>query len=182
MTDFLNWYKEDYLEGFQLGGFNLVAEVNSLNPNLVIDVGCAHNLFKGKIKNLIGIDRDPFPSADLHCSVLDLPLMDNSVDVTLCLGSLIYGTQDEWTANLSRIVKWTKPGGRIIVRIRPFIDYVGHNEEKIKHIWKDQPRWSWQLFYDYTKRFNLKIEKDVALDQHRTNPNLEKVTWWWQKC
>jgi SAM-dependent methyltransferase len=177
----LQWYKEDYLGGFQLGGFNLIEEVNALNPQFVVDVGCAHNLFKGKIRNLIGFDRDPFPGADLQCSTVDMPLADNSIDVTLCLGSLIYGNREDWTRDLEHIVRWTKPGGRIIVRIRPFSDYVGHNEEIVKHIWQDQPRWSWEDFHNFTNVFGLEIEKPVQLDQHTTKPALEKVSWWWRK-
>ena len=35
---------------FKHSGDNLVEEINSLNPSLVIDAGCGINFFKGKIR------------------------------------------------------------------------------------------------------------------------------------
>jgi hypothetical protein len=34
-------------------GMNLIDDVNALDADLVIDVGCGHNRFKGHIQNLI---------------------------------------------------------------------------------------------------------------------------------
>ena len=45
---------------YTYSGLNLIEDVNALDPDLVIDVGCGHNRFKGHIKNLIGFDPQPF--------------------------------------------------------------------------------------------------------------------------
>ena len=55
--------------GFQYSGFSLVDEINALNPSIVLDSGCAYNLFKGKIKNLIGIDVVDYQTNDLTVNI-----------------------------------------------------------------------------------------------------------------
>ena len=37
-------------------GWALVDEINKQNPQNVLDVGCGYHPFKGRIKNLVGID------------------------------------------------------------------------------------------------------------------------------
>ena len=51
---------------FKYSGLKLIDEINFLKPDNVIDLGCGYNEFKGKIKNIIGLD--PYnPKADI-CS------------------------------------------------------------------------------------------------------------------
>jgi len=52
-----NWVGFAAFKNYKYSGENLIDEVNQLDPDLVIDVGCGHNRFKGRIKNLIGFDR-----------------------------------------------------------------------------------------------------------------------------
>ena len=37
-------------------GWELAEEINKLNPERVLDVGCGYHPFKGRITNLVGID------------------------------------------------------------------------------------------------------------------------------
>ena len=55
---------------FKYSGLAIIDEVNAMNPDNVIDIGCGYNEFKGKIKNLIGID--PYNDrADIDVHTLD---------------------------------------------------------------------------------------------------------------
>ena len=48
-----------------LSGQKLAEEIAATNPELVIDLGCGANPFKGIIPNLIGMDLVKFPTSDL---------------------------------------------------------------------------------------------------------------------
>lgn len=48
-----------------LSGLGLAQEIAATNPELVIDLGCGANPFKGIIPNLIGMDLTKFPTSDL---------------------------------------------------------------------------------------------------------------------
>ena len=43
---------------YSLTGINFIKEINNLNPNLVLDLGCGQNPYKGHINNLIGVDTE----------------------------------------------------------------------------------------------------------------------------
>ena len=49
-------YWQNDMRKWKYSGLALIDEVNNLKPRAVLDVGCGYNEFKGKIKNLIGID------------------------------------------------------------------------------------------------------------------------------
>ena len=48
-----------------LTGLGLAQEIAATNPELVIDLGCGANPFKGIIPNLVGMDLVKFPTSDL---------------------------------------------------------------------------------------------------------------------
>jgi hypothetical protein len=73
-------------------GINLIEDVNALEPDLVIDVGCGHNRFKGHIKNLIGFDPQPFPMIDLQSDIEGINFRPECADVLLILGSIQFGS------------------------------------------------------------------------------------------
>lgn len=51
-------------------GWALVEEVNKLNPEKVLDVGCGYHPFKDRIHNIVGID--PYnDAADYEVDILD---------------------------------------------------------------------------------------------------------------
>ena len=56
---------------FKYSGLKLIDEINFLKPDNVIDLGCGYNEFKGKIKNIIGLD--PYnPKADICLSLIHI--------------------------------------------------------------------------------------------------------------
>ena len=68
-------------------GWQLVEEVNKLNPQKVLDVGCGYHPFKGRIQNLVGID--PYNNqADYEVDILDYKVKSGSHDVIIALGSI----------------------------------------------------------------------------------------------
>ena len=173
-------YTEDIFGGFKLSGYNLVNDINALNPSLVVDAGCGYNWLKGKVKNLTGIDIVWYPNVDKQVSILDAKFTTNTVDVVLALGPLQSGEKSAISDNIAAMVSWLKPGGRLILRNRPFLDYVGHHPELVE----DGPqtyRWTWADFNEFTAKFNLTVEKPPTLDVNSFNPHLERLTWWWKK-
>jgi SAM-dependent methyltransferase len=161
------------LLGFQYSGVNLINEVNSLNPSLVIDVGCGTNYFRGKIKNLIGFDIADHPNLDFCCSISDMKVESNSVDVVLALGTFQYLTKEQIFKDVSTIVNWVKPGGYIVVRLLPFIAEANSISDSF--------RWSQEWFEQVTDNLGLKLVKGIYLDKNKLVPNLERIVWWWQK-
>lgn len=171
-------YSKEVMSGYQYSGYNLINEVNDLNPSKVIDVGCGENLFKGLINNLYGFDKEYYPTADTQSSIEDIDIELESVDVALCLGSLQYTSRVEQERQLGKVVSWVKKGGYIIVRNQPFVDYVGHNE---KYLHKTDNRMYYADFYKRTHQFNLSIYNPIKLDINSNFPQLERLVWWWKK-
>ena len=55
---------------YKYSGLAIIDEVNAMNPDNVVDIGCGFNEFKGKIDNLVGID--PYnDKADFMIHTLD---------------------------------------------------------------------------------------------------------------
>jgi hypothetical protein len=74
------------MKKWKYSGLKLIEEVNALNPRSVLDIGCGYNEFKGKIRNLTGID--PYNDrADYKISIMDFR-SNEKFDVILCLGSV----------------------------------------------------------------------------------------------
>jgi hypothetical protein len=174
-------YPDDYesisqrMLGFEHSGLNLVDEVNALNPNLVVDVGCGVNYFKNKITNLIGFDVVDYPGVDFVCAVEDMSVVPGSVDVALALGSLQYTTRQQVHKDLSKIVSWLRPGGLIVVRNRQFV-----SESESAHS-EYGYRWSQQWFEKIGSDFGLHVVKGPLIDTNTNVPGIERIVWWWQK-
>lgn len=100
------------------GKQRIIDEVNALDPDLVIDAGCARNVLKGKIKNLVGFDVVDFPNADFVSSIQDAKFEDESADVVLALGSVQFGSKKDVYEDVAKLVSWVKPGGRLVFRAR----------------------------------------------------------------
>jgi carboxypeptidase Taq len=74
-------------------GWQLADEINALNPESVLDVGCGYHPFKGRIPNLIGID--PYNNcADFMVDILDYKVKPASHDHIIALGSINFNSQD----------------------------------------------------------------------------------------
>jgi hypothetical protein len=171
-------YGKEVMSGWCYSGYNLVKDINDLSPTKVIDVGCGNNLFKGLINNLYGFDKDNYPTVDKKTSIEDIDIELESVDVALCLGSLQYTSSDDQEHKLNKVLSWVKPGGYIIMRNWPFIDYIGHNE---KYLNSSDFRIYYADFYKRTQQFNLSIHIPIKLDINSNFPQLERLVWWWRK-
>ena len=93
---------------FKETGDQMIKEINSLEPNIVLDVGCGNNIYKNKIKNVIGVDILDNNLQDVNAPIEDLPFDDNYADVILALGSINFGTDiiiDKQLAELKRVSK-----------------------------------------------------------------------------
>ncbi|OUU21128.1 MAG: hypothetical protein CBB97_16630 [Candidatus Endolissoclinum sp. TMED37] len=123
---------------FKYSGLAIIDEVNAMSPDNVIDIGCGYNEFKGKIKNLIGID--PYNDrADIDVHTLDYK-PDIQFDVAICLGSINFGSSDKVLAELENVVNMVKSGGMLYFRVNPGIQH-------------DKPEAKWINFYDWDPVF-----------------------------
>jgi hypothetical protein len=179
MSKLREWQKKRFGQDlFKHGGYllddesgaTLINEINNLNPRLVIDAGCGHNVFKKYINNLIGFDQELYPTADFQSSILDAEFAPGSADVILCLGSLHFGSQEFVYKNFERIMHWLAPRGYVVMRIfvsSDFEPYPGY-------------------FYKFTQDdinflenlYNLKMVKGPLT---RTGSRGQRQVWWWQK-
>ena len=173
-------FNKDRLYGFPLTGFNLINEVNELKPSKVLDIGCGQNLFKGKIHNLYGFDPIPHNNVDEVSTIESFMCESESVDVALCLGSLQYVHRNNWVIQMKKIVNWVKPGGFIIVRLWPFLDYQGHNEVYLQHFDSNR-RIYFKTFEECTQKLNLSVYKSIELEINSAYPQIERLSWWWKK-
>jgi SAM-dependent methyltransferase len=155
---------------WKYSGRNLIDEVNSLNPKLVIDVGCGTNIYKKYIKNLIGFDQAPYPQADFQAFLEDAEFEPESADVIMCLGSLHFGTREKVYENFNRVVKWLAPGGHIIMRTMLAME-MHENARQFFYIWTAED-------IDYLGQLhNLKVVKGPFEDTSTGT----RTVWWWQK-
>jgi hypothetical protein len=123
---------------FKYSGLAIIDEVNGMNPDNVIDIGCGYNEFKGKIQNLTGID--PYNDrADISVHTLDYKA-DVEYDVAICLGSINFGSSDKILGELENVVSMVKSGGFLYFRVNPGIQH-------------DKPAAKWINFYDWDPVF-----------------------------
>tara|TARA_B100001094_G_scaffold105383_1_gene101544 strand:+ start:1698 stop:2375 length:678 start_codon:yes stop_codon:yes gene_type:complete len=123
---------------YKYSGLSIIDEVNAMNPNNVVDIGCGYNEFKGKISNLVGID--PYNDrADISVHTLDYK-PDVEFDVAICLGSINFGSSDKILNELENVVNMVKSGGLLYFRVNPGIQH-------------DKPAAKWINFYDWDPIF-----------------------------
>ncbi|TDR47493.1 putative methyltransferase [Tahibacter aquaticus] len=139
------------IDRFPLSGMALVDTVNQLQPRVVVDVGCGFNPFKGKIRNLVGIDIVN-EHADIVCDLHDAPFKAESVDVALALGSINFGTEQHILDALAVVSRWLVPGGRLFMRGNP-----GQSVDPSVPIFP----WSAQRVQDYGSRVGLALGGEV---------------------
>ena len=134
---------------FKYSGLAIIDEVNAMSPDNVVDIGCGYNEFKGKIKNLIGID--PYNDrADIDVHTLDYK-PDIQFDVAICLGSINFGSSDKILAELENVVSIVKSGGMLYFRVNPGIQH-------------DKPAAKWINFYDWDPVFISNAAQHLGCD------------------
>lgn len=109
---------EQSIDRFSHSGYALVDQVNARMPRVVVDLGCGFNPFKGRIRNLIGIDLVN-DAADVVCDANGAPFRDGSVDVVLALGSVNFGDREDIIAALETAHRWLAVGGALFMRVNP---------------------------------------------------------------
>jgi hypothetical protein len=132
-------------------GFQLVEEINSQNPQAVLDVGCGYHPFKGRIKNIVGID--PYNNcADFEVDILEYKVKNESYDHILALGSINFNSRDEIEARFAHCVNLLMKGGKFYLRANPGIS---HKTGPYVEIFP----WSFEVVHEFADKYNLKLLK-----------------------
>ena len=150
---------------YSLTGINFIKEINNLNPNLVLDLGCGQNPYKGHINNLIGVDildnvkNDPLYYQDLFCDIKNLPFKDNAADIVIAFGSINFGDDEVIDSQFREAIRVLKRGGRFYFRGLP------------DHSHKLYYKWSIEKIIEKTEKFNLEffIEPEIIHKQNRSS-------------
>ncbi len=116
------------LNQYKYSGWTLADKVKP--EELVLDVGCGTNLFKGKIKNLVGID-PAFYQADYQTTIENFTT-DKKFDVAFCLGSINFGNKLTIMNQIACVVNCLNPTARIYWRCNPGL--ADHGNEECKNI------------------------------------------------
>ena len=131
-------------------GWQLVDEVNKLNPDKVLDVGCGYHPFKGRMQNLIGID--PYNNcADYEVDILEYRVKPESHDAILALGSINFNSRDEIEARFSHCVNLLKSGGKFFLRANPGIP---HKTGPYVDIFP----WTFEVVNEFAEKYNLNLD------------------------
>lgn len=136
-------------DDYSFTGWQLVDEINNLNPNKVLDVGCGYHPFKGRIKNLTGID--PYNNlADYQVDILEFNVKPESYDVIIALGSINFNSKDEIESRFAHCVKLLAPNGRFYLRANPG---VAHKNGPYVDIFP----WSFEVVNEFAEKYNLQL-------------------------
>ena len=146
---FSKYWQAD-MKKWKYSGLQLIDEVNKLKPRAVLDVGCGYNEFKGKIKNLTGID--PYN----HHADWKIHLRDYKTkikyDVILCLGSINFGSRSKIESEIEMCVNLLEKDGIMFFRVNP-----GVQHDKPESRWVDFFAWNVPFIIDTAEKFGLEI-------------------------
>jgi len=131
-------------------GWELADEINRLNPQKVLDVGCGYHPFKGRIQNLVGID--PYNNcADYEVDILEYKVKPNTHDVILALGSINFNSRDEIEERFAHCVNLLRVSGKFYLRANPGIP---HKTGPYVEIFP----WSFEIANEFAERYNLHLD------------------------
>jgi SAM-dependent methyltransferase len=134
---------------YSYSGWQLVDEINAMDPTSVLDVGCGYHPFKGRIKNLIGID--PYNNcADYQVDILEYRVKPASHDAIMALGSINFNSRDEIEKRFAHCVTLLKPQGKFYLRANPGIP---HKTGPYVDIFP----WSFEIVNEFAEKYNLKL-------------------------
>lgn len=130
-------------------GWALADEINKHNPRSVLDVGCGYHPFKGRIKNLIGID--PYNNfADYQVDILEYRVPPESHDHIIALGSINFNSRDDIRARMAHCVDLLMPGGHMYMRVNPGIAHAAGP-------WVDIFPWDFATVKQFETEFGLHL-------------------------
>jgi len=135
------------LDQYKYSGWTLLDQIN--DNEHVLDVGCGRNPFKGKIKNLTGID-PAFDQADYKTTIENF-VTEERFDVAFCLGSINFGTEEIILRQIESVVSLLKVQTRIYWRCNPGLQ--DHGNSECQEI--DFFPWTFQHHLDYSERFGF---------------------------
>jgi len=145
---------------YKYSGLSIIDEVNALKPRSVLDIGCGYNEFKGKIKNLVGID--PYNSkADVNCTIMDYR-PENKFDVVISLGSINFGSTDKILNEMSKAVNLVEDNGLLFFRVNP-----GRMHEERAAQWID--------FFEWTPEFVVTVAQFFGCDIINLHPDADRL-------
>ena len=131
-------------------GWQLADEVNRLNPQSVLDVGCGYHPFKGRIQNIIGID--PYNNqADYQVDILDYKVRPQSHDVIIALGSINFNSRDEIEQRFAACVNLLEPDGKMFMRANPGIP---HKTGPYVDIFP----WTFEVVNEFAEKYGLHLD------------------------
>jgi hypothetical protein len=131
-------------------GWELADEVNKLNPQKVLDVGCGYHPFKGRIQNLVGID--PYNNqADYEVDILEYKVKPESYDVIIALGSINFNSKEDIELRFAHCVSLLTPNGKFYLRANPGIT---HETGPYVEIFN----WTFEVVNEFAEKYNLKLE------------------------
>jgi hypothetical protein len=131
-------------------GWDLADEINKLNPEKVLDVGCGYHPFKGRIQNIVGID--PYNNcADYEVDILEYRVRPESHDVIIALGSINFNSRDEIESRFAHCVSLLKRGGRFFLRANPGIT---HKTGPYVEIFP----WTFEIVNEFAEKYNLHLD------------------------
>ena len=155
---------------YKYSGLGIIDQVNALNPEAVLDVGCGYNEFKGKIQNLTGID--PFnQKADIMVHTTSY-FSETLYDVVICLGSINFGSTMKIIKEIQKVVSLTKKGGIIIFRCNPGITHKNKYAQ-----WIDFFDWDIPFIFNVANATNCKViecHTDQSTDKKNELKNGER--------
>jgi SAM-dependent methyltransferase len=130
-------------------GWALVEEINKLDPERVLDVGCGYHPFKGRINNIVGID--PYnDAADYEVDILEYRV-NHQYDVIMALGSINFNSQDEIEQRFAHCVNLLKPGGKFFLRANPGIPHKAGP-------YVDIFLWTFEIVSHFAEKYNLTLD------------------------
>jgi hypothetical protein len=131
-------------------GWELADEINKLNPEKVLDVGCGYHPFKGRIQNIIGID--PYNNcADYEVDILEYKVKPKSHDVIIALGSINFNSKDEIETRFSHCINLLKNNGKFYLRANPGIP---HKTGPYVDIFP----WTFEVVNEFAEKYNLNLD------------------------
>lgn len=146
-------------DDYNYTGWALAEEINKQDPRKVLDVGCGYNPFKGRIRNLVGID--PFNNcADYMVDILDYRVPAGTHDHIIALGSINFNDREEIEARFAHCVTLLAPGGRFYLRANPGLPH------KIGP-WVDIFPWTFEIVNEFATKYNLRLD---TFKQEITDP------------
>jgi len=134
---------------YDYSGWALIDEINKQDPKNVLDVGCGYHPFKGRIKNLVGID--PYNNcADYMVDILDYKIKPGTHDHIIALGSINFNSREDIEQRFACCVTLLASGGKFYLRANPGIP---HKNGPYVDIFP----WSFEIVNEFAEKYNLKL-------------------------